>query len=124
MEAELAKVGAQPRESPVQADEPHESHTEALCMSDALPPIDHEHTAMLVMDYQPGVLQRLDEQLRDRGVDTLLLAGISTSGVVLSTVRDAQIATTGCSSLPTCAPISIRRCTHCCSSASFPARPT
>jgi nicotinamidase-related amidase len=32
----------------------------------------------------------LDEQLRDRDIDTLLLAGISTSGVVLSTVRDAH----------------------------------
>jgi nicotinamidase-related amidase len=32
----------------------------------------------------------LDAQLRDRGVDTLVLAGISTSGVVLSTVRDAS----------------------------------
>jgi nicotinamidase-related amidase len=32
----------------------------------------------------------LDKQLRDRGVDTLLLAGLSTSGVVLSTVRDAH----------------------------------
>jgi nicotinamidase-related amidase len=31
----------------------------------------------------------LDAQLRARGIDTLLLAGISTSGVVLSTVRDA-----------------------------------
>jgi nicotinamidase-related amidase len=31
----------------------------------------------------------LDEQLRTRGISTLLLAGISTSGVVLSTVRDA-----------------------------------
>src|SRR6204780_4919783 len=31
----------------------------------------------------------LDQQLRDRGVSTLILAGISTSGVVLSTVRDA-----------------------------------
>lgn len=30
----------------------------------------------------------LDEQLRSRGVDTLVLAGISTSGVLLSTVRD------------------------------------
>ena len=29
-------------------------------------------------------------QLRERGVDTLILAGISTSGVVLSTVRDAS----------------------------------
>lgn len=32
----------------------------------------------------------LDAQLRGRGVDTLILAGISTSGVVLSTVRDAS----------------------------------
>lgn len=31
----------------------------------------------------------LDQQLRARGIDTLILAGISTSGVVLSTVRDA-----------------------------------
>jgi nicotinamidase-related amidase len=31
----------------------------------------------------------LDRQLKDRGIVTLLLAGISTSGVVLSTVRDA-----------------------------------
>jgi nicotinamidase-related amidase len=30
----------------------------------------------------------LDQQLRDRGIDTLILAGISTSGVVLSTLRD------------------------------------
>jgi nicotinamidase-related amidase len=31
----------------------------------------------------------LDRQLRDRGIDTLILAGITTSGVVLSTMRDA-----------------------------------
>ena len=31
----------------------------------------------------------LDERLRKHGIDTLILAGISTSGVVLSTVRDA-----------------------------------
>jgi nicotinamidase-related amidase len=31
----------------------------------------------------------LGDQLRDRGITTLILAGISTSGVVLSTVRDA-----------------------------------
>lgn len=31
----------------------------------------------------------LEQQLRARGIDTLILAGISTSGVVLSTVRDA-----------------------------------
>ena len=32
----------------------------------------------------------LDRQLRDRGIDTLVLAGVSTSGVVLSTVRDGH----------------------------------
>ena len=32
----------------------------------------------------------LDEQLRARDIDTLILSGISTSGVVLSTVRDAS----------------------------------
>lgn len=31
----------------------------------------------------------LDEQLRSRGIDTLVLTGISTSGVVLTTLRDA-----------------------------------
>jgi nicotinamidase-related amidase len=31
----------------------------------------------------------LDQQLRDRGIDTLVLSGISTSGVVLSTLIDA-----------------------------------
>ena len=31
----------------------------------------------------------LDEQLKKRDIQTILLAGISTSGVVLSTVRDA-----------------------------------
>jgi nicotinamidase-related amidase len=32
----------------------------------------------------------LDEQLRARGIDTLLLAGISTSGVTISTICDAH----------------------------------
>jgi nicotinamidase-related amidase len=31
----------------------------------------------------------LDRQLRDRGIDTLVLSGLSTSGVVLSTVIEA-----------------------------------
>lgn len=31
----------------------------------------------------------LDRQLRERGIDTVLLGGIATSGVVLSTVREA-----------------------------------
>jgi nicotinamidase-related amidase len=32
----------------------------------------------------------LDQQLRHRGIDTVVLAGISTSGVILSTVREAS----------------------------------
>ena len=32
----------------------------------------------------------LDQQLRARGVDTLVLAGISTSGVVISTLVEAH----------------------------------
>jgi nicotinamidase-related amidase len=31
----------------------------------------------------------LDRQLRDRGIDTLVLAGLSTSGVVLSRLIEA-----------------------------------
>jgi nicotinamidase-related amidase len=31
----------------------------------------------------------LEQQLKDRGITTLILAGVSTSGVVLSTVREA-----------------------------------
>ncbi len=38
----------------------------------------------------PFLTTDLDAQLRNRGIDTLLLAGISTSGVVLSTVRDGH----------------------------------
>lgn len=38
----------------------------------------------------PFLTTDLDQQLRDRGIDTLILAGLSTSGVVLSTVRDAH----------------------------------
>ncbi len=38
----------------------------------------------------PFLTTDLDEQLRERSIDTLLLAGISTSGVVLSTVRDGH----------------------------------
>src|SRR6266567_1856863 len=83
-------------------------------MSSPTPALDPKHTALLVMDFQQGIVQRipglepqpgdivvrktrvgamstteLDRQLRDRGIDTLVLAGISTSGVVLSTVVEA-----------------------------------
>jgi nicotinamidase-related amidase len=39
--------------------------------------------------YGSGSTTDLHEQLAERGIDTLVLAGISTSGVVLSTVMDA-----------------------------------
>ena len=47
---------------------------------------------MLVRKTRVGAFSTtdLDDQLRQRGVDTLLLAGLSTSGVLLSTVRDAH----------------------------------
>jgi nicotinamidase-related amidase len=43
----------------------------------------------------------LDRQLRDRGIDTLVLAGISTSGVVLSTVIEAADRDYSSTSFPT-----------------------
>jgi nicotinamidase-related amidase len=55
----------------------------------------HEHIApepgdIIVRKTRVGAFSTtdLDRQLRDRGVTTLILAGISTSGVLLSTVRD------------------------------------
>jgi nicotinamidase-related amidase len=56
----------------------------------------HEHVApepgdITVRKTRVGAFSTtdLDEQLRKREIETLILAGISTSGVVLSTVRDA-----------------------------------
>ncbi len=91
------------------------------------PDLDPTSTALLVMDFQNGIVGRLpdpdpllgrvgatvadvrargghvgwvrvgafattdlDRMLRERGVTTPVLAGISTSGVVLSTVREAM----------------------------------
>ena len=53
----------------------------------------------------------LDAQLRERGIDTLILAGISTSGVVLSTVRDASNRDYPSWCSPTTPPIASPRCT-------------
>jgi nicotinamidase-related amidase len=47
----------------------------------------------------------LDEQLRERGIDTLILAGISTSGGALSSVPGAAAAIAACSCSPTPPPI-------------------
>lgn len=76
----------------------------AIAAAAASPAMHHESPETAVderVDPQPGdiVVRKtrvgafsttgLHEQLRDRGIDTLILAGIATSGVVLSTVRDA-----------------------------------
>jgi nicotinamidase-related amidase len=55
---------------------------------DALAPRDGD---IVVRKRRVGALSTtdLDAQLRARGIDTLILAGISTSGVILSTLRDA-----------------------------------
>jgi nicotinamidase-related amidase len=64
--------------------------------SDAPATAVHDHVApepgdIIVRKTRVGAFSTtdLDEQLRDRDMTTLILAGISTSGVVLSTVRDA-----------------------------------
>ncbi len=51
-----------------------------------------EEGDILVRKTRVGAFSTTDlhEQLRQRGIDTLILAGLSTSGVVLSTVRDAH----------------------------------
>ena len=86
--------------------------------------ISPEHGDIVVRKIRVGAFSttNLDEQLRARRVDTLL-AGISTSGVVLSTVRDAAHRDYRLSSSPPYAPISML-CTHSCSSVCFPAKPT
>lgn len=50
------------------------------------------HGDMIVRKTRVGAFSTTDlaQQLADREIDTLILAGISTSGVVLSTVRDAS----------------------------------
>ncbi len=56
------------------------------------------HAALTPLDGEPVIVKRrvsafsgsdLDVLLRGAGADTLILAGISTSGVVLSTLRQA-----------------------------------
>ena len=73
-----------------------------------IPRLDPARTALLVMDYHEAVAPQegdivvrkrrvgafsttdLHEQRAARGIDTHVLAGLSTSGVVLSTIRDAS----------------------------------
>jgi nicotinamidase-related amidase len=60
----------------------------ATAVVDAIAPQDGD---IVVRKKRVGAFSTTDlaEQLQDRGIDTLLLAGVSTSGVVLSTLRDA-----------------------------------
>jgi nicotinamidase-related amidase len=64
----------------------HEDPSTAI--HDALAP---EPDDIVVRKTRVGAMHTtdLDRQLRDRGIDTLVLAGLSTSGVVLSTVIEA-----------------------------------
>jgi nicotinamidase-related amidase len=59
--------------------------------NDVHPAVAPEPGDIVVRKIRVGAFSTTDlaAQLADRGVDTLILAGISTSGVVLSTIRDA-----------------------------------
>jgi nicotinamidase-related amidase len=80
--APMARVKAMPREA-MHADSP------ATQIDERLAPAAGEIVVRKTR-VGPFLTTDLDQQLRGRGIDTLLLAGISTSGVVLSTVRDAH----------------------------------
>jgi len=66
----------------------HADHTNTQIHADVAP----QEGDIVVRKNRVGPFGSTDlhEQLQARGIDTLLLAGISTSGVVLSTVRDAH----------------------------------
>lgn len=55
------------------------------------PALDVSPADVVIRKTRVGALHRtaLDEELTNRGITTLILAGVHTSGVVLSTVRDA-----------------------------------
>jgi nicotinamidase-related amidase len=80
--APMARVKAMPREA-MHADSPGTQVDERVAPAEG-------DIVVRKTRVGPFLTTDLDQQLRDRGVDTLLLAGISTSGVVLSTVRDAH----------------------------------
>lgn len=80
--APMARVKQMPREQ-VHADSPGTQVDARLAPADG-------DVVVRKTRVGPFLTTDLDQQLRARGVDTLVLAGISTSGVVLSTVRDAH----------------------------------
>jgi nicotinamidase-related amidase len=63
----------------------------------------------------PFVGTDLETLLRANGIDTLVLADVHTSGVVLSTVRHAGDLFIGWSSSAIVAPTQMQRCMRCCS---------
>jgi nicotinamidase-related amidase len=81
-DAPMARVKAMPREQ-MHADSPDTQVDERVAPADG-------DIVVRKTRVGPFLTTDLDQQLRARGVDTLILAGISTSGVVLSTVRDAH----------------------------------
>ena len=83
MPKRIAAMGGATPGSPMHADSP------TTQIHDALAPQDGD---IVVRKTRVGPFGTTDlyEQLQSRGIDTLVLAGISTSGVVLSTVRDAH----------------------------------
>ena len=62
----------------------------------------------------PFVGTDLETLLRANGIDTLVLAGVHTSGVVLSTVRHAGDLDVGWWSSAIAAPTQMQRCMRCC----------
>jgi nicotinamidase-related amidase len=80
--APMSRVRQMPREF-IHADEPGTEVDERVAP---------EPEDIVVRKVRVGAFSTtdLDAQLRERGIDTLVLAGISTSGVLLSTVRDAH----------------------------------
>ena len=82
------------------------------------------HPAAAVREGEPIVVKHrispfvgtdLETLLRANGIDTLVLAGVHTSGVVLSTVRHAGDLDISWSSSAIAAPTQMQRCMRCCS---------
>jgi nicotinamidase-related amidase len=90
-DSDLASVPATSRMAVTIASRGQELHADApgSAIHDHVAPAE---TDIVVRKTRVGAFSTTDlaEQLRDRDLSTLILSGISTSGVVLSTVRDAH----------------------------------
>jgi nicotinamidase-related amidase len=78
-------------------------------------PLPHERGEPIVVKHRisPFIGTGLETLLRANGIDTLVLAGVHTSGVVLSTVRPGGDLDTAWSSSEIAAPAQIQRCMLC-----------